>query len=152
MFESFVDRLIHAWNAFTSRDPTGGYNKDLGTSYYYRPDKHRFTRGNEKTIVSSVYNRIALDVAALKILHVRLDEDERYKETIKSKLNNCLSLSANVDQTGKSFIHDVVISMFDEGVVAIVPTDTTMNPDVTNSFDIESMRTGKIIEWESEII
>lgn len=147
MFESFVDRLIHAWNAFTSRDPTNGYNKDLGTSYYYRPDRHRFTRGNEKTIVSSVYNRIALDVAALKILHVRLDEDERYKETIKSKLNNCLTLSANVDQTGKSFIHDVVISMFDEGVVAIVPTDTTMNPDVTNSFDIESMRTGKIIEW-----
>lgn len=146
MAESFLTRLKHGWNAFLSRDPTSHLN-DVGPGYYYRPDRPRFTRGNEKTIVTSVYNRIALDVASIKIEHVRLDEDNRYIETIMSGLNDCLTLDANIDQTGRALIQDVVMSMFDEGVVAIVPTDTTYDPKITNSYDINSMRTGKIIEW-----
>ena len=146
MAESFLTRLKHGWNAFLSRDPTSHLN-DVGPGYYYRPDRPRFTRGNEKTIVTSVYNRIALDVASIKIEHVRLDEDSRYIETITSGLNDCLTLDANIDQTGRALIQDVVMSMFDEGVVAIVPTDTTFDPKITNSYDIHSMRTGKIIEW-----
>ena len=146
MAESFLTRLKHGWNAFLSRDPTN-YLNDVGPGYYYRPDRTRFTRGNEKTIVTSVYNRIALDVASIKIEHVRLDENNRYIETIMSGLNNCLTLEANIDQTGRALIQDVVMSMFDEGVVALVPTDTTFDPKITNSYDIQSMRTGKIIEW-----
>lgn len=143
---AFGSRLKHAWNAFFSRDQTN-YSGNTGGGYYYRPDRPRFSRGNEKSIVTSVYNRIALDVAAIDIKHVRLDENERYSETINSSLNNCLSLEANIDQTGRAFLQDIVISMFDEGCVAIVPIDTTINPTKTGSFDIESMRTGKIIEW-----
>ena len=146
MAESFLTRLKHGWNAFLSRDPTS-HSNDVGPGYYYRPDRPRFTRGNEKTIVTSVYNRIALDVASIKIEHVRLDKDNRYIETITSGLNECLTLDANIDQTGRALIQDVVMSMFDEGVVAIVPTDTTFDPKITNSYDINSMRTGKIIEW-----
>ena len=146
MAQSLGSRLRHAWNAFFNKDPTKPY-MDLGTSYGFRPDRHRFGRGNERTIVTSIYNRIALDVAAVQIQHVKLDENERFSEKIKSGLNDCLNLSANVDQTGRSFIHDVVISMFDEGVVALVPVDTTDDPTITGSFDIQSLRTGQILEW-----
>lgn len=146
MAENFLTRLKHGWNAFLSRDPTS-HSSDLGPGYYYRPDRARFTRGNEKTIVTSVYNRIALDVASIRIEHVRLDENNRYIETIDSGLNNCLTLDSNLDQTSRAFWQDVVMSMFDEGVVALVPTDTTFDPNITNSYDIHSMRTGRIIEW-----
>lgn len=146
MAQSFGDRLRHAWNAFFNKDPTMN-RVDLGTSYSYRPDRHVFSRGNERTIVASIYNRIALDVAAVQIQHVQLDENERFSEKIKSGLNDCLSLSANIDQTGRSFIHDVVISLFDEGVVALVPVDTTDDPTITGAFDIQSLRTGEIIQW-----
>lgn len=147
MPESFGSRLKHAWNAFTNKDPTG-YPGDSGASYYYRPDRPRFTRGNERSIVTSVYNRIALDVASININHVRLDENDRFTSIIKSGLNNCLTLDANIDQTGRGFIQDVVMSMLDEGSVAIVPVDTTFDPKVTGSYDINSMRTGKILEWK----
>ena len=147
MAESFLSRLKHAWNAFTNnKDPTPKY-QDIGASYYYRPDRQRFTGGNERTIVTSVYNRIALDAAAVEIKHVRLDENGRYLETIDSGINRCLNEEANIDQTGRAFIQDVVMSMLDEGCVAIVPVDTTFNPNVTNSYDIQSMRVGKILQW-----
>lgn len=141
----FTDRLKHSWNAFFSRDPTYFY-RDTGPSYSYRPDRPRFTRGNERSIVTSIYNRIALDVASVSIQHVRLDENGRFLESINSGLNNCLTLEANIDQTSRAFIQDVVISMFDEGCVAIVPVDTSSDPE-NGSFEIETMRTGKIIEW-----
>lgn len=145
METSFGSRLKHAWNAFkNSRDPT---YKISGTAYSYRPDRPRFTRGNERTISTSIYNRMALDVAAIKILHCKLDDNGRYIETVNSKLNSCLNLEANVDQTGRAFIQDVVMSMMDEGVVAIVPVDTTFDPKLTGGYDILSMRTGKILDW-----
>lgn len=140
------DRLQHAWNAFMNRDPTYRY-PDLGTSYAVRPDRPRFTRGNERSIVTSVYNRIALDVSAISIQHVRLDDNDRFKEPINSGLNGCLTLSANTDQTGRAFIQDAVMSMLDEGCVAIVPIDTTTNPTVSDSYDILTMRTAKILDW-----
>ena len=141
----FLDRLQHGWNAFMNKDPT--HNRyDYGASYSYRPDRPRMTRGNEKTIVTSVYNRIALDVAATNIRHCRVDENGRFIENINSKLNNCLNLEANIDQTGRAFMQDAVISMLDEGVVALVPIDTTVNP-ASGSFDIETLRTGKITQW-----
>ena len=139
-------RLKHAWNAFMNRDPTE-VDYDIGPAYYYRPDRPRLTRGNERSIVTAVYNRIALDVSDIDIRHVRLDENGRYIEDIDSGLNNCLTVEANIDQTGKAFIQDVVMSMLDEGCVAIVPVDTTLNPKITGSYDINSMRTGKIIQW-----
>lgn len=143
----FIDRLQHAWNAFVNnRDPTYRY-QDMGSSYYSRPDRIRFTRGNEKTIVTSIYNRIALDVAAVSIRHVRLDENGRFISYVNSGLDKCLTTEANIDQTGRSFIQDVVMSMLDEGCVAIVPVDTTFDPKITGSYDIQSMRTGKILEW-----
>lgn len=143
-------RLAHAWNAFrNNRDPTP-YSRDLGYSYSIRPDRPRFSRGNERSIVTSVYNRIALDVSAITIQHCKLDENNRYIETIDSKLNSCLNLEANIDQSGRAFIQDVVMSMLDEGCVAIVPVDTTLDPKVTGSYDILTMRTGKITEWFPE--
>lgn len=138
--------LKHAWNSFLNRDPTS-YYRESGASYSYRPDRIRLTRGNERSIVTSVYNRIGMDVASLDIKHVTLDDDGRYVEDMKSGLNNCLTLEANIDQTGRSFIQDVVMSMLDEGCVAIVPVDTTLNPTVTGSYDITTMRTAKILEW-----
>lgn len=144
---SFRSRLKHAWNVFTNKNPTS-YYRDSGSIYSYRPDRPRLTRGNERSIVTSVYNRIALDVSAIDIRHVRLDDNNRYLEEIKSGLNHCLDLEANIDQTSRAFIQDVVISMFDEGCVAIVPVETTFNPEVTGSYDILSMRTGKILEWK----
>ena len=147
MAESFLSRLKHAWNVFfNNKDPTPKY-QDIGASYYYRPDRQRFTGGNERTIVTSVYNRIALDAAAVEIKHVRLDENGRYLETIDSGINRCLNEEANIDQTGRAFIQDVVMSMLDEGCVAIVPVDTTFNPNITNSYDVQSMRVGKILQW-----
>ena len=146
---ALTDRLQHAWNAFLNRDPTY-WRASYGPASYYRPDKIRPTMGNERSMVSSVYNRIALDVAYIDIFHARLDDDGRYTEQISSGLNECLNLSANVDQTGKAFIQDIVMSMMDEGVVAIVPVDTTINPEKSGSFDILSMRTGKIKEWYPE--
>ena len=140
-------RIKHAWNAFLNKDPSGHINHDLGPSYTRRPDRVRFSRGNERSIVTSVYNRIGLDVAAININHVRLDENKRFLEVIDSGLNNCLTVEANIDQTGRAFIQDVVMSMLDEGCVAIVPVDTTLDPKNTQSFDILSMRVGQITEW-----
>lgn len=141
-----LDRVKHGWNAFMNRDPTNLY-RDIGSSYFYRPDRPRLTRGNERSIVTSVYNRIALDVAAITIKHCRLDENGRFIEEINSHLNNCLNLEANIDQTGRAFIQDVVMSMLDEGCVAVVPITATANPDITQAFDIGSMRTAKVVEW-----
>ena len=142
----FGSRLKHAFNAFMNRDPTRNY-RDVGGGYSYRPDRPRLSRGNERSIVTSVYNRIAIDVASMSINHCRLDKDDRFLEVIKSNLNSCLNLEANIDQTGRAFIQDVVMSMLDEGCVAIVPVDTSFNPDQTGSYDILSMRTGRIVEW-----
>lgn len=149
---SFGHRLKHAWNAFLNRDPTEDYYdyEDVGVSYSYRPDRPRLTRGNERSIITSVYNRIALDAAAIDIKHVRLDDSGRFVSVIDSCLNECFSVEANIDQTGRAFLQDVVMSMLDEGCVAIVPVDTTANPMLTSSYDIMSMRTGKILEWYPE--
>ena len=145
---TLTSRLKRAWNAFTkNRDPTDIQYPSVGTGYVYRPDRVRFTRGNERSIVTSVYNRIAMDVAAITIKHCRIDKNGRYIEDIKSGLNDCLTVEANIDQTGRSFIQDVVMSMFDEGSVAIVPVDTSFDPRNSSSYDILSMRTGQILEW-----
>lgn len=151
MVNSFGNRLKHAWNAFFNRDPTPP-NPDIGYAYTYRPDRPRLTKGNERSIVNAIYNRIALDVSALNIRHCRLDENDRYSEDIDSKLNRCLTTEANIDQTGRSFIQDVVMSMLDEGCVAIIPVDTETNPTVSGSYDILTMRTGKILEWRPTTI
>ena len=142
------DRLQHAWNAFFNRDPTSNYRTNE-ISYSYRPDRPRLSRGNERSIVTAIYNRIALDVASIDIKHCKLDENGRYVKDMKSGLNECLTVEANMDQTARAFIQDVVISMLDEGVVAVVPVDTTFNPKTTGSYDITSMRTGKILEWSA---
>ena len=147
---SFGSRLKHAWNAFTGNVQTN--YRDLGMSYSYRADRPRMSRGNERSIVTSVYNRIALDVAALNVQHVRLDENGRFLSVIDDGLNNCLTLEANVDQTARSFVQDVVISMFDEGSVAIVPVDTTTDPNVSGSYDIQSLRVGQILDWYPQYI
>lgn len=147
---SFGSRLKHAWNAFTGNVQMNYRN--LGMSYSYRADRPRMSRGNERSIVTSVYNRIALDVAALNVQHVRLDENGRFLSVIDDGLNNCLTLEANVDQTARSFIQDVVISMFDEGSVAIVPVDTTTDPNVSGSYDIQSLRVGQILDWYPQYI
>lgn len=146
MEQSITSRFKKAWNVFFNKDPTE-MHQDIGISYSYRPDRVRMTRGNERTIITAIYNRIALDVASIGIRHVRLDDNGRYSSTIEDGLNNCLTLEANIDQTSRAFIQDVVISMFDEGVVAIVPIDTTANPMLTDSYGIKTLRTGKIIEW-----
>ena len=146
MEHTFSSRLKHAWNAFLNKDPTSNYTP-MGSSYYYRPDRPRMSRGNERSIVTSVYNRIALDVAAITIQHCKLDENGRFIEAVNSKLNSCLNLEANIDQTGRAFRQDIVMSMFDEGCVAIVPVDTTFNPNTTGAYDILSMRTAKVIQW-----
>lgn len=145
---SLGSRLKQAWNAFTSHDPTK-VEYDSGISYSYRPDRPRFTRGNERSIVTAVYNRIALDVAAIDIRHSKLDDNKRYVGDLDSGLNNCLTLEANIDQTGRAFRQDIVMSLLDEGCVAIVPVDTVgRDPTISEAYDIESMRTGKILEWK----
>lgn len=143
---NFADRLKRSWNAFVNKEPVDNYQHySMGSTY--RPDRIRLTRGNERSIVTSVYNRIALDVAAIAIKHCVVDENERFSSVKDSGLNNCLTLEANIDQTARAFIQDVVMSMFGEGCVAIVPVDTTTNPNKTGSFDINTMRTGKIVTW-----
>lgn len=145
---AFGSRVKRAWNAFFNKDPTRGY-QDIGIGYSYRPDRMRFSRGNERSIITSVYNRIALDTASVDMLHARLDENNRFLSVIDSGLNNCLTVEANTDQTGRAFLQDVVMSMLDEGCVAIVPTDTDDDPNdgVQGSFDIDTMRTGQILDW-----
>ena len=142
-----MDRLQHAWNAFVYNDNSYTNPQNLGGFSTYKPDRVHFSRGVEKSIVTSVYNRLALDVASLAIKHVRLDENGRYMEEVNSGLQNCLNVEANIDQTGRAFLQDVVMSMLDEGCVAIVPVDTTVNPAVSGSYEINTMRTGKILEW-----
>ncbi|MBR6640915.1 MAG: phage portal protein, partial [Clostridia bacterium] len=148
---TFSSRVKHAWNAFVNKDPTrdltNNYNEYSGGGSYYRPDRTRLSRGNERSIITSIINRIALDVAAIDIKHCRLDDEDRFKEVIPSKLNECLSLEANLDQTSRAFTQDTIMSMLDEGCVAIIPVDTTVDPNNNNSYDILSIRTGKIIEW-----
>lgn len=142
---SFGYRLKHAWNAFTGTDYTT--YQDVGPGYSSRPDRIRLTKGNERSIITSVYNRIALDVAALNVQHIRLDENGRFLSVIQDGLNTCLTVEANIDQTARAFIQDIVVSMLDEGCVAIVPVDTTYDPSVTGSYDIQTMRVGKILDW-----
>lgn len=145
---AFIERVQRGWNAFiNNKDPTGNNFSDTGPGYSTRPDRIRLTRGNERSIVTSVFNRIALDVAAVSIQHVRLDQNGRYLEEIDSGLNNCLTLEANIDQTNRSFLQDIALSVMDEGCVAIVPIDTSIDPTKTSGFDILTMRVGKIIEW-----
>lgn len=142
---SFGSRLKHAWNAFMGTDYTT--YQDVGPGYSSRPDRIRLTKGNERSIITSVYNRIALDVAALNVQHIRLDENGRFLSVIQDGLNTCLTVEANIDQTARAFIQDIVVSMLDEGCVAIVPVDTTYDPSVTGSYDIQTMRVGKILDW-----
>ena len=146
------DRLIHAYNAFINNEEPKKFNPNLGMGYYYRPDKPRRPMKNERSIITAIYNRIAVDCASVPIVHARVDENRTFKESIDSGLNNCLSISANLDQTGRALIQDIVMSMCDEGVIAVVPVDTNINPRFTNSFDILSLRVGKIVEWYPEDI
>lgn len=141
---NLVPRIQHAWNAFFNKDPT---YSNVGGSYSYRPDRPRFSRGNERSIITAVYNRIAMDASSVRINHVRLDENDRFIDIIDDGLNKCFNLEANTDQTGRAFLQDVVMSMMDEGCVALVPVDTSENPYFTDSYDIKTMRTGKIVEW-----
>lgn len=143
---NLISRLKHSWNVFMNRDPTYDYI-NTGPGYSSRPDRPRFTRGNERTIVTAIYNRIALDVASINISHCKVDNNGRFIETINSSLNKCLNLEANLDQTGRAFVQDIVMSMLDEGSVAIVPVETDISPSKTESYKILSMRTGKIMEW-----
>lgn len=148
---SFTTRLQHAWDVFRNREPTYNYT-DIGASYSYRPDRTRLTKGNERSIVTSIFNRIALDVATIQIRHCKVDENGRFSSNIDSPLNRCLDLEANIDQTGRAFLQDVVMSMLDEGVVAMVPVDTSIDPRKSDTFDVLSLRTGKIIEWSKEYV
>lgn len=138
-------RFKNAWNVFLNKNPTS-YENSYG-GYYYRPDRVRLRRSNERSIITSVFNRIAIDVASIDIRHCRLDDNDRFKEYIDSGLDNCLRLDANIDQTGRALIQDVVMSMFDEGSVAIIPTDTTIDPNISNSYDVLTLRVGKIVSW-----
>lgn len=144
--QTLRERIKHAWNAFANRDPTDEPKSTYGTINYTRPDRPRLSFGRDKSIITSIYTRISIDCAAIDIKHVRLDENDCFKEEIKSGLNDCLTVEANKDQTGRAFVQDLVMSMCDEGCVAVVPVDTTSNPR-EGSFDIETMRVGKIIEW-----
>lgn len=150
MPDSILTRFRNAWNIFRYGQRLIDYQKDIGPGYGYRPDRNQFLLGTEQSIISSIYNRIGIDVSAINIQHVRLDENDKYLDVIKSGLNNCLTVEANIDQTGRAFIQDVVMSMCDEGTVAIVPVDTTIDPHVSSSYDVLTMRTAKIIQWYPE--
>ena len=139
--------IKHAWGLFINTNNKNPTVKPEGSSYTISPTRPRFTRGNERTIVTSVYNRIAIDASTMDVMHVRLDDEGRFKEPIKSNLNNCLTVEANIDQTSRAFMLDIVISLLDEGCVAVVPVKTTLNPNNTESYDIEELRTGRIMEW-----
>lgn len=144
MSQPLSSRVRHAWNVFLNRDPTtNDFKMDYGYAQYAKPDRMHFSRGNEKSIVTSVYNRIAMDVAAISIQQVRLDENDRFVEMMQTPLNECLTLSANLDQTSRAFFQDVVMSMFDEGCIAIVPIETDGDPDLSDSYNIYSLRVGK---------
>ena len=144
---SFVERLQHGWNAFVNADASKNYYRDYGMEYGFRNDRMQFSRGNKQSIVSSIYNQISIDCAAIPIIHARVDENGRFVEKIDSGLNNCLSIEANIDQDGRSFIQDVVQSMLDEGSVAIVPIVTDISPIQNGGYDIQDVRTGKIKSW-----
>lgn len=146
MENTIGSRVKRAWNAFLNRDPTF-YRRDLGIGYSHRPDRPRLTRGNERSIIASVVNRIALDVAAIDIQHVDLDENNRFLSVRKSNLNNCLTLEANIDQTARAFKQDAAMSMLDEGCIAIVPVDTLGDPIVSESYEIYTLRVGRIVQW-----
>jgi hypothetical protein len=148
---SIKDRLVHAWNAFVNLDKRSPFASS-GTSYGTRPDRTRLRFANEKSIISSIYNRIAIDASELVIKHVRLDDEDRYESDIKSGLNECLTLRANIDQPPRAFRQDLFMSLFDEGVIAIVPVDTTINPDLSGSFDIKTMRIGRVVQWDPESV
>lgn len=150
--QSLFGRLQHAWNAFQSRTPFQVISPDIGRGDSTRPDRTRLTAGNEKSIVSSVYTRIAIDVSSLIFKHVKCDENGNYKEDLKTPLNNCLNLSTNIDQTPRAFFHDIVMTLFDEGVVAIVPTDTTIDPATSDAYDILTCRVGRIVEWYPQMV
>jgi hypothetical protein len=145
---NFMDRLKHGWNAFTDNgaDEIQAYGA-AGASYGLRPDRRRINTGNDKSIITSIYTRMGIDVADVPIRHVRLDEEDRYLETIPSNLNNCLTLEANIDQAARAFRQDIAMTLFEKGVAAIVPVDTTLNPDMTGSYDIKSMRVGEVVTW-----
>lgn len=145
MKNTFKERLYHAWNVFKGLESKNMYSE--GMSYSYRPDRSRFSGGNEKSIIGSIYNQISVDVSSININHVRVDENDRFIEKIYSGLNEALTVEANIDQTGRALIQDIVISMFDEGAVAVVPVDTTIDPSVSTSYDINTLRTGQILEW-----
>ena len=151
---TFVERLQHGWNAFVNnKDPTYvPMSESFGNVYYHRPDRLRLTRGHERSIINSIYNRIASDAASVTMQHVRTDENGRFSDVEKSGLNNVLTTEANLDQTGRAFIQDIIMSMFDEGVVACVPVDTTIDPKQTNSYDILTMRTGRITQWRPNFV
>lgn len=150
--ESFKSRLKHAWNTFKERENITAYKGHFGSTNSSRPDRVRLSHGNEQSIVTSILNRIAVDVAAIQIKHVRTDENGAYLETIQSSLNNALTIDANIDQTGRALIHDVVLSMCDEGCVAIVPVDTDISPDITEGYKIKTLRVGRITEWQPSSI
>ena len=148
MLKNLGGRLMHAWNAFSNREAVYGYPQyDFGMGYSIRPDRVRLTLGSERTIVSSIYNQIAIDVSAISVVHARMDQNGRFLESVSSGLNECLSISANVDQSGRNFLQEAVMSLFDEGAIAIVPVDTNINPQVSGGYDIRSLRTGKILDW-----
>lgn len=146
MENSIGSRLKHTWNVFINKNPTENLT-NIGMGYSYRPDRPRLTRGNERSIITSVFNRIALDVSAIKIQHVQLDKNERFLYALDSGLNNCLTVEANTDQTARAFIHDAALSLLDEGCVAIVPVEISSDPTISDSYEIESLRVGKILDW-----
>lgn len=146
MENSIGSRLKHTWNVFINKNPTENLT-NIGMGYSYRPDRPRLTRGNERSIITSVFNRIALDVSAIKIQHVQLDKNERFLYALDSGLNNCLTVEANTDQTARAFIHDAALSVLDEGCVAIVPVEISSDPTISDSYEIESLRVGKILDW-----
>lgn len=144
-----IQRTKNAWNAFMGRDPTP---YDYGPASYYSPNYARYYQGSETTTIMAVYNRIALDVASVVIQHVRLDENDRYSETINDGLNYCLTQEANIDQTSRAFVQDCVLSMFTNGSIAIVPVEATNDITFTDSYDVLSMRVGKIVEWRPQYV
>ena len=145
--DSVFSRIKNAWNVFTGRDPTKDFSYYRGMSSSYRPDRTPLSRGNERTIATSVYNRISMDAAQIEIKHVRLDKDGRYIGTEDSGLNDCFNLEANIDQSGRAFRQDIFLSLLDEGCIAIVPVDTSTDPNEPGTTKIWTMRVGKIVEW-----
>jgi hypothetical protein len=149
----FNDRIQHAWNAFRNKEPTeNNFSNNLGPGYYHRPDRNRLAGSTNQSILGALYNRLAIDVAAVNIFHVRVDNNKKYVDDIDSSINYALSVEANIDQTGRALIQEVAMSLFDEGVVAIVPVDTTFDPTKSDSYEIKTLRVGKIIEWYPEHI